>query len=449
MKLLKLFPGKSENNEKLQTLYYKIDGLLDSVRELYTQSEHLKKVVETEKNSVQQSSSASHEISSMVATTADAAIDLSHTAVDSNKAVESSADALNSLNQLIANVDHLSKSLQESVKSGLAEISSVTQTMAQIKSKANIINDIVFQTKLLSFNASVEAARAGEHGKGFAVVAEEMGNLARASGEAAKEIESILTTSVDRTKSQIDRVTGALEKVAQETITAINEVSAKTNEIRSSFSKLQEFSKNTEMKAQQISNATGEQKIGVDEISQALQNLETTSHQLDQMAASGNKNAADLATVIEQITGEFFGVMEKSGHKLSKPIKKFDFNAAIKAHIDWKMKLSNYLQNPDGSLEHSKVCLDNACALGKWIYGDGQNYKSLNSALFEALRDSHGSFHKSAAEIIRLANENQIDNAKHLLSPSGNYLQISAKTVELIESLKSQVEAQQAQSKMA
>jgi len=40
------------------------------------------------------------------------------------------------------------------------------------------MNDIVFQTKLLSFNASVEAARAGIHGKGFAVVADEVGNLA-------------------------------------------------------------------------------------------------------------------------------------------------------------------------------------------------------------------------------------------------------------------------------
>ena len=60
--------------------------------------------------------------------------------------------------------------------------------MEQIKDKVNIINDIVFQTKLLSFNASVEAARAGENGKGFAVVAEEVGNLASVSGKAANEI---------------------------------------------------------------------------------------------------------------------------------------------------------------------------------------------------------------------------------------------------------------------
>ncbi|MBC7465119.1 MAG: hypothetical protein H7256_03945 [Bdellovibrio sp.] len=50
--------------------------------------------------------------------------------------------------------------------------------MEEIGNKTKVINDIVFQTKLLSFNASVEAARAGEHGKGFAVVAEEVGKLA-------------------------------------------------------------------------------------------------------------------------------------------------------------------------------------------------------------------------------------------------------------------------------
>lgn len=172
---------------------------------------------------------------------------------------------------------------------------------------------IVFQTKLLSFNASVEAARAGEHGKGFAVVAEEMGNLAKASGSAAKEIETILTSSVEKTKLQIERVTNELERVAEDTIKAIEVVSKKTVEISSSFAKLTDYSKNTEAKSQEISSATNEQRIGVSEISKSLQNLEASSHQLDQMALDGNKNAAQLASTIEVISNDFFEIAKGLG----------------------------------------------------------------------------------------------------------------------------------------
>jgi len=438
----KLFSiGRHPNDTKLQELFDRIEGLLDSARDLYTQSEGLKKVVEMEKHSVQKSSSASHEISSMVSTTADATRDLSQTAKHSNKAVEDSAEALGELSRLILVVDNSSKSLQVSVKAGLAEISSVTETMAQIKEKAGLINDIVFQTKLLSFNASVESARAGEHGKGFAVVAEEMGNLAKASGSAAKEIETILLTSVEKTKLQIDRVTKELEKVALDTIAAINVVSKKTSEMSASFHQLTDYSRKTEEKAREISSATHEQRIGVEEISKALQTLESSSHQLEAMAVTGNQNAAHLSSNVESISKEFFELLNHMGFKVVISERPFDFDAAIKAHIDWKMKLGRYLENPDGSLEHSKVCLDNACALGKWIYGDGHNHRNANTLLFDRLKESHAKFHKLAGEIIQLANQHQGDKAKKLLGPSGPYVKISETTVELIEQLRVEVES--------
>ena len=74
--------------------------------------------------------------------------------------------------------------------------------ISEIGNKTKVINDIVFQTKLLSFNASVEAARAGEHGKGFSVVAEEVGNLAHMSGNSAKEITQLLESSINRVNNR-------------------------------------------------------------------------------------------------------------------------------------------------------------------------------------------------------------------------------------------------------
>jgi methyl-accepting chemotaxis protein len=88
----------------------------------------------------------------------------------------------------------------EEINASNEELRIIINIISDISEKTKVINDIVFQTRLLSFNASVEAARAGEHGKGFAVVAEEIGKLASVSGNSAKEINDILghaTTQVE------------------------------------------------------------------------------------------------------------------------------------------------------------------------------------------------------------------------------------------------------------
>lgn len=81
------------------------------------------------------------------------------------------------------------------------QIESLVKIIDEIGAKTAIINEIVFQTKLLSFNASVEAERAGEHGRGFAVVAQEVGSLAQMSGKAATEISAIVKESTDKAAS--------------------------------------------------------------------------------------------------------------------------------------------------------------------------------------------------------------------------------------------------------
>ncbi len=78
-----------------------------------------------------------------------------------------------------------------------------------------------------------------------------------------------------------------------------------------------------------------------------------------------------------------------------------NFDDAIKAHSAWKMKLSNYISNPDKSLKHEEVCLDNKCELGKWIYSDGDKYNKESE--FITLKNEHAKFHKAAAEVIKKA----------------------------------------------
>ena len=424
-----------QNNSVHQNIFNNIDELNDEARKLYSDSEALKKIIVYQKSSIEKSSAASHEISSIVTMTADASRELDSKAKDSYSAVLNSSTDLDELKKMISEVNASSQLLQKSVESGLRSIASVTETMAEIKEKSKIINDIVFQTKLLSFNASIEAARAGEYGKGFAVVAEEMGNLARASGEASKEIESILNSGVEKTKEQIKLVTFDLEKVTTQTIAHINSISGKTEELSSRFIQLSHYSKETEEKAKQISNATAEQTIGVQEIASALLALESTSIELESMSVRTHSSSADLANKVEDINKQYQLLLIELHLKVEKTIKTFDFQSAKKAHIDWKMKLTNYLRNPDKSLDHNKICLDNTCMLGKWIYGDGSDYRELNPIIFDELKNSHAEFHKTAGQIIEYINTKNPEAAENLLSPTGNYILISDKTISLIDKL--------------
>lgn len=440
-RILNIF--KNSRNDSLSSIIADFSTLKDSARLLFTQSENLKKLVTSVKSSIERSSSASHEISATVTTTADAAIDLEKTAKDSFEAMERSTTARKASSVMMEDVISSVEELQESVKKGLAEISSITTTMAQIQQKATVINEIVFQTKLLSFNASVEAARAGEFGKGFSVVAEEMGNLARASGNAAKEIEEIITSGINQTQSQIKSVTESLNQAAQKTSLSIKNVNAKRSEVSAIFAELTEASQLTNEKSQQISSATKEQDLGVKEINSALQNLEVNSSKLETMADENHQSSIKHSELAELITTKIDDFAKKSGFEIDRPKTNFDFNAAIKAHIDWKMKLGNYLNNPDGSLDSKKVCLDNACVLGKWLYGDGSLFKNTNHRLYEEVRLSHAEFHKIAGRVIDHIHKGQKDLAGKILTPNGEYSRVSENTVILIEKLKFEVEPEQ------
>jgi methyl-accepting chemotaxis protein len=86
------------------------------------------------------------------------------------------------------------------------EINASSRKIADI---TGVIDGIAFQTNILALNAAVEAARAGEQGRGFAVVAGEVRTLAQRSAEAAKEIKSLIGSSVDRVENGARQVQDA------------------------------------------------------------------------------------------------------------------------------------------------------------------------------------------------------------------------------------------------
>lgn len=141
---------------------------------------------------VTQTSSSVNEISNSISLNASKADESNQLLRECHQKGEKGAEIVSEMLDSITHIKDSNVSMIKKMEENFEEINSIVQVINVIQEKTNVINDIVFQTKLLAFNASVEAARAGELGKGFSVVAEEVGNLANMSGKASKEITDII-----------------------------------------------------------------------------------------------------------------------------------------------------------------------------------------------------------------------------------------------------------------
>jgi methyl-accepting chemotaxis protein len=197
----------------------------------------------------------------------------------------------------IDNIKNDNEKILTEITESNRRISEVVQVIREIESKTKVINDIVFQTKILSFNASVEAARAGENGKGFAVVAEEVGNLARMSGNASTEIANILHSSVQKVESIAQETQGRIEDLmrhAQASVDHGRQIAKECDEV------LGEIVKNAwsvSERVKEISLASQEQASGVNEIAKAM-------HQLDAATDTNTSAAKVTATSASTITSQ-------------------------------------------------------------------------------------------------------------------------------------------------
>lgn len=166
------------------------------------------------------------------------------------------------------------------------------------------IDEIAFQTNLLALNAAVEAARAGDAGKGFAVVAEEVRNLAQRSAEAAKDTASLILESQANAQ---DGVT-----LADETLSAINSIAESTEKVGALID--------------EITIASKEQDVGLSQISDATNQLETVTQSnasnAEESAAASvelNSQAESVNEMVESLTAIMKGSGNNSTGIVSQP----------------------------------------------------------------------------------------------------------------------------------
>lgn len=174
----------------------------------------------------------------------------------------------------------------EIVKDAEAAMQRIASSSQQIASIIAVIDEIAFQTNLLTLNAGVEAARAGDAGKGFAVVAQEVRELAQRSASAAKEIEQLISSSSQEVRAGVDLV--------RQTSTALASIERYVLSI------------NQHMEA--ITSAANEQAIGISEINSTVGHLDQLTQQnaaMVQQSNSATEGLAHEASALRQITAKF------------------------------------------------------------------------------------------------------------------------------------------------
>jgi methyl-accepting chemotaxis protein len=114
-----------------------------------------------------------------------------------------------------------------------------------------------------------------------------------------------------------------------------------------------------------------------------------------------------------------------------------NFDKAISDHAHWKIKLSNYLKNPDHSLQSAEIALDDHCDLGKWIAGEGKQFASLPE--YATLKSDHSRFHKVAADIVRRADSGQSVSEEVAIGGKSEFNTVSSAIVRSLVALRFKV----------
>jgi methyl-accepting chemotaxis protein len=239
-------------NNIFRQIHITVEEVNNGAEQLSQSSQHLSEGASDQAASLEEVSAALSQISEQV---------------QSNN--ENVAQANKYSNQVKENAEKGSNQMDNMVKA----INQINNSAGEIKKIVKVIDDIAFQTNLLSLNASIEAARVGKFGKGFAVVAESVRNLAAESKESVKET----TEQVDKAIKNIEIGTELVNKTAEQ-FESIKKASIDVSEFVSD-----------------VSNSYQEQTRGIEQISTAL-------NQVENVVQSNTANAEENASTSEELS---------------------------------------------------------------------------------------------------------------------------------------------------
>lgn len=200
--------------------------------------------------------------------------------------VKQNADNAQQANTLAGTAAQVAQRGGTAVGQVVSTMRDISQSSQRIGEIVSVIDGIAFQTNILALNAAVEAARAGEQGKGFAVVASEVRTLAQRSASAAREIKELITTSIDTVQTGSQQVESAGETM-DELVNSVRRVADIVGEIAA---------------------ASGEQAGGIDQVNQAVVQMDQVTQQnaaLVEEAAAAAGSLEEQARQLQHAIGVF------------------------------------------------------------------------------------------------------------------------------------------------
>jgi len=198
--------------------------------------------------------------------------------------VRQSADSARQANQLATTAASTAARGGEAMQQVVNTMQDIHHSSQKIADIIGVIDGIAFQTNILALNAAVEAARAGEQGRGFAVVATEVRSLAQRSAEAAKEIKTLIQTSVEKVDSGTQLVAHAGATI-HEIVQGVQRVNGIIGEISTAAAEQSDGISQVNVAVTQLDQMTQQNGALVGESTTAAENLREQAQRLAELVA--------------------------------------------------------------------------------------------------------------------------------------------------------------------